>query len=384
MVLSYAVGPDAPSMNSLIKKLLVNSRGTPRAVVKFLLFDELSRCRSIFKVIVYQSDSVIREPFRKWVNSEKQNPVISHNHKWPIERRAIIERGVLKKTKSISIVTNQYTLFVANLLKRHLLSLGFTVSIVSAYSPEIDADLYLIICPQAFEILPPPNKRIVYQLEQSVSSRWFTKEYFNILYNSLAVFDYAKCNIKFLEDHRIPSEQIFYMPLAPLPCYLEMDFKEEISDPDVKKFDILFYGDFKNKRRIKFIKALQENFKVRVETNLFGGDLHKAIRQASVVVNIHYYEGALLESTRLCECLSLGATVISESSSNQGEHLDWEDLVIFTPINDIQGMIKAVHDFLQDNKIQQQEMKSSKFEFSLKLKKSFQSLRIGEFEANLK
>jgi hypothetical protein len=44
----------------------------------------------------------------------------------------------------------------------------------------------------------------------------------------------------------------------------------------------------------------------------------------------------------------LGARVISEAATDQGQHADWEDLVVFTPINDAQAMVRAIHQCLRE------------------------------------
>lgn len=49
-----------------------------------------------------------------------------------------------------------------------------------------------------FKSLPPANKRVIFQLEQSVSSRWFTPQYMEILKDSLGVIEYSLTNIDFL------------------------------------------------------------------------------------------------------------------------------------------------------------------------------------------
>jgi hypothetical protein len=138
----------------------------------------------------------------------------------------------------------------------------------------------------------------------------------------------------------------------------------------------LFYGDLKNKRRQRYLKELKKHFNVRVETNLFGAALHEAIAQTRVVVNIHYYEGAILESTRVCECLSLGATVVSEMSSNQGEHLDWEDMVTFTPVGDVQAMIEAIRNCLKEGMELESKPEQSEFQMRFKLLEAFRALNI--------
>ncbi len=363
-------------MKKIVKKLLVNSKGTPRPLVKFLLFDELSKCRPFFRWAVYGSDHLVRSPLRKWVMLETQNPTIHVLNKWPDERRQMIDRGDLENVKKISIISKQQTLFVADLLKTHLDSFGFFTSVESTFSSETSSDLFLVICPQVFERLPPPRKRIVFQMEQSISSRWFTREYINILYNSIAIFDYAKCNKEFLITKKIPENQIFYVPLAPLNKSNNTENESGFRSSPHKVSDVLFYGDFKNKRRQTYLKELKKHFNVRIETNLFGAALYEAIAQTKVVVNIHYYEGAILESTRVCECLSLGATVVSEMSSNQGEHLDWEEMVTFTPVGDVQAMIEAIRNCLKEGMQLQSIPEQPAFQMRFKLLEAFRALNI--------
>jgi hypothetical protein len=363
-------------MKKIVKKLLVNSKGVPRPLIKFLLFDDFSKCRPFFRWAVYGSDCLVRSPLRKWVMLETQNPTIHALNKWPDERRLIIDSGDLKKVKKISIISKQHTLFVADLLKNHLDSFGFLTSVESTFSSEASSDLFLVICPQVFERLPQPSKRIVFQMEQSISSRWFTREYINILYNSLSIFYYAKCNKEFLIAKKIPEDQIFYVPLAPLNKLNNAENMSGFLSPPHKVCDVLFYGDFKNKRRQMYLKELKKHFDVRVETNLFGAALHEAIAQTKVVVNIHYYKDAILESTRVCECLSLGATVISEMSSNQGEHLDWEGMVKFTPVGDVQAMIVAIRNCLKEGIHLQKNPEQLVFQIRANLLEAIRSLNM--------
>jgi len=63
---------------------------------------------------------------------------------------------------------------------------------------------------------------------------------------------------------------------------------------------------------------------------------------AKVIVNIHYYENALLETTRICECLSLGIPIVSEMGSDQVHYEGKFESVTFTPLNDIDAMIHAI------------------------------------------
>ncbi|WP_420108631.1 AAA family ATPase, partial [Mycolicibacter arupensis] len=95
--------------------------------------------------------------------------------------------------------------------------------------------------------------------------------------------------------------QMYYMPIAYLPDYHAVADGER-SD---KEYDVLFYGDLNNARRREFIDQIQRKYRVKLIGNLFGEALYRELRKAKVVINVHYYEGALLETTRLYECLSL-------------------------------------------------------------------------------
>ena len=77
----------------------------------------------------------------------------------------------------------------------------------------------------------------------------------------------------------------------------------------------MFYGDANCDRRRKFLQELQKEFSVRVESNLFGEAMQDAIRRSKIVINIHYYEDALLETTRVAEILSLGAVLLFRSEA---------------------------------------------------------------------
>ena len=81
---------------------------------------------------------------------------------------------------------------------------------------------------------------------------------------------------------------------------------------------------------------------MKLINGLYGPALWAELQKAMVVVNIHYYEQALLETTRISECLSLGLRVVSEAGSDQAMHEQWSKAVTFTPIDDVAAMREAV------------------------------------------
>ncbi|ALP40864.1 hypothetical protein WL1483_1445 [Aeromonas schubertii] len=199
--------------------------------------------------------------------------------------------------------------------------------------------LHIVICPQMFPVLP--GQYIAYQLEQSVSSRWFTDDYFSRLENAVAVFDYSLMNISFLQEKGLSYRHLYHLPVGLL-------MQDDIAD-DEESVDVLFYGDINNERRRKYISELQKKFSVKVVSDLFGESLYNEMAKAKVVVNIHYYEGALLETTRIYECLSQNRIIVSEESVDMNEHSVLLPLVDFVPINDVQKMVERVQHWVSDS-----------------------------------
>lgn len=235
------------------------------------------------------------------------------------------------------VMATRHTLFIAQLIAERLRSHGSEVDILTEAPAGFPHDLYVVICPQIFRKLPPGEKRIAYQMEQSVSSRWFTRQYFDILKNSLAVLEYSLVNVDFLARKAIAYPHVHYLPVGATPNY-------GITNPHAEKCcDVLFYGDSNSSpRRQRMLAELKQRFDVRVVNEVFGEDMIAAIRQAKVVINLHYYENALLEMPRIQECLSLGVPVVSESSQDQGDYPELDGAVRFFEQGSIAAMLEAV------------------------------------------
>lgn len=250
----------------------------------------------------------------------------------------------------VGIMATPHTKYVANLIKKSLDKVGVRSAIIENSISKFDLEFYFVICPQMFEKLPPGEKRISFQMEQGVSSRWFTDKYIKDLNESFAVFDYSETNFSILKDKGISYPHAFFTPVGGYVNYLEfLDFTKSDIDSTESDFDILFYGDSSVERRQKLISKLSEHFNIRVENNLFGRDLHALILKSKIVVNIHYYEGALLETTRIYECLSLGVPVVSESSTDIDKHTELlkTGAVEVTPIGDIDALISKIKNKLE-------------------------------------
>ncbi len=254
-------------------------------------------------------------------------------------------------TGTVRILATQHTLFVAHLIEKNLLDCGIKGHVSTAYSVEQDmGQMHIVVCPQMFKQLP--RNYIAFQMEQSVNSRWFTDEYFSRLNNAVAIFDYSLKNIEYLLDKGIPYQKLFYMPISSFPDYpahlADNGYVLDDQKGDIHA-DVLFYGDPNCERRKAYLQELKKHFNVTVASEVFGDKLIRMVKNAKVVVNIHYYENALLETTRLYETISLGTPVVSESSSDIVEHEDLQDVIDFCPIGDIPAMVEKIQILLSDN-----------------------------------
>ena len=250
--------------------------------------------------------------------------------------------SLLHQEKYIGILTTKQCLYIAKLLKDNISAEGFDCEIfidVNEINLESE-DLYIVICPQMYRCLP--KNYIAFQLEQSVSSRWFNDEYIARLKRSIAIFEYSLTNIEYLQTQGIPFGKIFYMPISPTD-------EDERRENHKYEYDVLFYGDIHNDRRENFLHKIQKKFDVKIISNIFGEELKRELKKARIVLNIHYYEGAILETTRISEVLSLGTSlIISERSSEENLDNQFKDCVDFVEVNDVDKMIERLEYWLAD------------------------------------
>ncbi|WP_171840631.1 CgeB family protein [Asaia bogorensis] len=264
------------------------------------------------------------------------------------------ERAEASDKNDIVIIATHHTLYVAYCLAASLMSYGFEVTIRTDVPEHWGASLYFVVCAQMFETLPPADRRICVQLEQTVMSRWFTDRYNSVLRESLAVIEYTQNGIKFLDGLGISYPKVYYMPIGAMADYTNyLRTKGQHLVHAEKEYDVVFYGDLNNTRRRSFIAELSRHFNVLLIGNTFGIDLYNEIVKAKVCVNIHYYENASLESTRIFEALSLRMPVVSELSLDQADYdfSAYGDSIQFTEVGNIDAMVAAVRLMIEEPRL---------------------------------
>ena len=246
---------------------------------------------------------------------------------------------LLKKKNKINILATKHTNYIAKLLKKDIEKLGIVASIIENEPKVYEDCLYIVVCPQMFKKLP--NYYIAYQMEQTVSSRWFTEDYDKKLENAYAIFDYSINNIEYFKKNKDYSKKVYYVPIDSFDGF-------EIKN-DSFEYDVAFYGDPNSPRRNFLLQALKKNFKVKIISEVFGDALYKELSKAKVIVNLHYYKNALLETTRLYETLSLGRSIIvSEKSKDVDEDSRIQDKIDFVDTGDVNELVEHIKFWLEN------------------------------------
>lgn len=151
---------------------------------------------------------------------------------------------------------------------------------------------------------------IIYQLEQhrnnqlsqhyhSMISNGLLKYYYK---NALMVIDYCPQNILFLENFLKIKPQFLEVPIENL--------KTKVSKSN-KTIDLLFMGSINEKRKL-ILFHLSQKYNLVVVRNCFFTELTPYFEKSKILLNIHFYENAILERVRINEGLHHGLMVLSE------------------------------------------------------------------------
>lgn len=267
--------------------------------------------------------------------------------------------ALIKRSTRIDIVAIKHTKYVAELLKGILVSFGVECEI-HLEEPAIYEDIpYIMICPQNFKRFP--KLYIAFQMEQTVNPRWLTDSYIQILRGAYAVFDYSMVNIEYFSADPVLAPKLYYIPIDVCEKLIN-----ETPETKEKDYDVLFYGDPYIERRKQYLDKIGEKFNLKILSDTFGEELYNEMRKAKIVINAHYYENALLETTRLYEALSKSdCLIISERSRDKKEELPLENIIDFVGIGDINEMLSHIDYWLTN-----EDKRSAKVNENLKILKS--------------
>jgi len=246
-----------------------------------------------------------------------------------------------KLLKSINIFTTKFGFYIAHALKYLFEKKNINANIIYEINP-VDPSLHIILFSQKVKIYP--KNYIIYQLEQKDISKWVDSKYEASILLSYISWDYSQSNIDKFSD--LIKRKITYVPCPLVPIQL---INPKYNPNIIPKNNILFYGSMNDIRRNKLRylhKKLLPKYKIKIITNIYGDNLIKEILNSKIILNIHFYKDAILETARINEVLSCNRIVISELPNMidiQNYNL-YIDKVVF--VNDINDMYNKIIELL--------------------------------------
>jgi hypothetical protein len=236
----------------------------------------------------------------------------------------------------ITIISPDSMIHISNILKYYFNKNNWICNIINVEMHKEYAIKYndypnhffLIYCIFFIEdnILLKNNKYIIYQLEQNINNR--ISIHYNILHdnnklklyfsNSRFNLDYSYVNITTLM--KILDTSIIYLPIP-------IGYSSNITN-DKKEYDIIFIGSINDRRQI-ILDNIKTKYNIYIpEDSIYDKDLYNLYKKSKILINIHYYDNAILEQARLNEALISGIRIISEkpyiddiSSCNKYENM---------------------------------------------------------------
>lgn len=255
-----------------------------------------------------------------------------------------LETNTNTNTNKILIFTTKFGNYIAKSIK-YLLDQNNIESVIIYDIDYKNPLLHIILFSQKVKVFP--KNYIIYQLEQKDISNWINTKYELSIYHSIKSFDYSESNIN--KFHKVLQDKISFLPIPLIPIELLYNLNNNAGNDNVinikPKNDILFYGSLNDIRlaKLNFLnKKLYPKYSIKILNNIYGDRLINEILNSRLILNIHFYKDAILETCRINEILSCRRCVISEKPN----HIDfrnyemYKDSVIF--VDDMEDMFKKI------------------------------------------
>jgi len=235
----------------------------------------------------------------------------------------------------IKIFTTKFGHYIALSLKYILNKNNINCQIIYNIDYK-DNSLHIILFSQKVNIFP--KNYIIYQLEQKDISKWIDKKYELSILHSILTLDYSQSNIN--KFHPYLQKKIIFFPIPLVKLNL---LYSNINIDIIPSNNILFFGSMNNVRKNKLNylqKKLMPKYNIKIINGLYGENLYKEIINSKIILNIHFYKNAILETCRLNEILSCNRIVISElpdkiDINNYNLYKDIKNVIFVNNIDEI-------------------------------------------------
>ena len=242
--------------------------------------------------------------------------------------------------KTIYIISTNYTILFAQKLRDYLKTFEIRCVIYTniydslIVKAEKDKNLYLLIVGTITLLNEnitylPPNKYIIYQIEQLNQNKFYynklNQNMINLMLTSYALYDYSIVNLDYYPDFLKSSIQVF-IPYIPYNLENFENFESGLREDNKKNTkNILFIGTL-NTRRTNILNNLKNyivsqnlDYNLLIFQKLFNNELKELLKTCSYVLNLHYYDNAILEVFRFEDVIPYNVKILSEEPGNKTE-----------------------------------------------------------------
>jgi len=236
--------------------------------------------------------------------------------------------------KTIYIISTNYTILFAQKLRDYLKTFEIRCVIYTniydslIVKAEKDKNLYLLFVGTITLINEnitylPPNKYIIYQIEQLNQNKYYynklNQNMINLMLTSYAIYDYSIVNLDYYPEF---MRTIVKIVIPYIPYNLE-NFESGLREDNKK--NILFIGTL-NERRTNILNNLKNyivsqnlDYNLIIFQKLFNNQLKELFKTCSYVLNLHYYDNAILEVFRFEDVIPYNVKILSEEPGNKTE-----------------------------------------------------------------
>lgn len=236
--------------------------------------------------------------------------------------------------KTIYIISTNYTILFAQKLRDYLKTFEIRCVIYTniydslIVKAEKDKNLYLLFVGTITLINEnitylPPNKYIIYQIEQLNQNKYYynnlSQNMINLMLTSYAIYDYSIVNLDYYPEF---MRTIVKIVIPYIPYNLE-NFESGLREDNKK--NILFIGTL-NERRTNILNNLKNyivsqnlDYNLIIFQKLFNNQLKELFKTCSYVLNLHYYDNAILEVFRFEDVIPYNVKILSEEPGNKTE-----------------------------------------------------------------
>ena len=303
-------------------------------------------------------------------NQDLETLVVPHDELNDTEKFLQLKFGtaVNNKWKFVVILSTPHTQWYAELIASELKKHNIIAQVESTHIGAQTPDIWFVICPQVFKELPPLEKCIVFQMEQLNQDRWISESYVKILKECAAIVEYSSTNLEVLQKMNLKYQKIYLVPVGIQPLRAQSKSRE----------GVVFYGDSSSPRRKKILQNLSSKNKITILDGVFGEDLSLRLASAGVILNVHYYDNSLLETTRLNQSLSHGIPIVSEFSADRSDYPEYEKVVMYFDSENLNEFNSGVEHFLgSDSLTFHEEIQSTHSKIKIKFEFHFARFLLG-------